>query len=254
MRKRIIMITGASSGFGKIFAGMAAEKFQCIDEFWLVGRDEGRLLAVSEEISTPSKIIPCDLADVTALKKLKELLEEEKPTVKMLVNAAGFGVVGHVENQDEKDLMGMLDVNCRALTYLTKVALPYMAYNGRIINFASVAAFMPQPSFAVYAASKSYVMSFTRALNCELKYRKISATAVCPGPAATNFFGTAEEKGGVKAGFYKELFMVEPEPVVKKALRDAIVRKEVSVYSLPMKGLHILTKVLPRKLIFGFLK
>lgn len=254
VRKKIAIVTGATSGFGKIFTELSDKQFEGLDEFWLLGRNAENLIALSNSISHRAKLIPCDLTEMASLKKISALLKKERPSVKFLVNAAGFGVTGHVENQDEKALTGMIDVNCRALTYLCRAVIPYMTKNSRIINFASVAAFMPQPSFAVYAATKAYVMSFTRALNCELKKKKISALSVCPGPASTNFFGTAEEKGGEKAGSYKDLFMVEPEPVVRKAIHDSILKREVSVYSLPMKGLHVLTKILPRKLIFSFLK
>lgn len=252
MRKRIAVITGASSGFGKIFAGMADEQFQVIDEYWLIGRDVERLIEVSNELRHRSKILPFDLTSMEALKKIKQIYREEKPVIKMLVNAAGFGITGAVEGQTEEQLAKMIDVNCRALTWMTRISLPYMKKNSRIVNFASVAGFMPQPHFAVYAATKSYVLSFSRALNCELKKRRIYVTAVCPGPAKTRFFSRAEESGE-KAGSYKDMFMVEPEPVVKKALRDAMMGKEISVYSLPMKALHVLTKVIPRRMIFRFL-
>ena len=148
----------------------------------------------------------------------------------------------------------MVDVNCRALTWISRICIPYMADNSRIINFASVAAFMPQPSFAVYAATKAYVMSFTRALNCELRKKNIYALAVCPGPADTGFFATAERIGGKQAGAYKELFMAKPEQVVKKAIHDSVMKREVSVYSIPMQALRVITKIIPRKLIFGFLR
>lgn len=254
VRKKIAIVTGSTSGFGKIFTELADRQFESLDEFWLVGRDAGKLIDLSNELSHRAKLIPFDLTKMLSLKKLERLLKEEKPAVKFLVNSAGFGVTGHVEDQSGQMLAEMIDLNCRALTYICRICIPYMAKNSRIINFASVAAFMPQPGFAVYAATKSYVMSFTRALNCELKPKNIHAISVCPGPADTNFFGTAETRGGSAAGSYKNLFMVKPEPVVEKAIRDAILKKEVSVYSLPMKGLHVLTKILPRKLIFSFLK
>ncbi len=253
-RKRIAIITGATSGFGKIFTELADQQFKNVDEFWIIGRDASKLIDLSNKISHRTRLIPYDLTKMYSLKKIAGFIKEEKPLIKILVNSAGFGVTGHVEDQHVQMLTDMIDLNCRALTYMCRIALPYMSSNSRIINFASVAAFMPQPSFAVYAATKAYVMSFTRALNCELNSRKIYALAVCPGSANTNFFGTAENKGGIRAGSYKDLFMVEPKPVVKKAIHDSIMKKEVSVYSVPMKGLHVVTKIVPRKFIFRFLK
>lgn len=253
-RKQIAIITGATSGFGKIFTELADQQFKNLDEFWIVGRDASKLIDLSNKISHRTRLIPYDLTKMYSLKKIAGFIKEEKPVIKILVNSAGFGATGYVADQHVQTLTDMIDLNCRALTYMCRISIPYMCKNSRIINFASVAAFMPQPNFAVYAATKAYVMSFTRALNCELNAKKIYALSVCPGPANTNFFGTAEDKGGIRAGSYKDWFMVEPKPVVKKALHDSIMKKEVSVYSIPMKMLHIITKVLPRRLIFSFLK
>lgn len=110
-----------------------------------------------------------------------------KPQVKFLVNAAGFGKIGNVCDLPEKDQSGMVQVNCTALTAVTTMVLPFMPQNSRILQFASSAAFLPQPGFAVYAASKAYVLSYSRALNRELKGRKIFVTAICPGPVRTEF-------------------------------------------------------------------
>lgn len=254
MKKKIAIITGATSGFGNIFAKLLDERFSAFDEFWIVGRNTNALIELSNQLSHKAVMLPFDLTRMTDLRKIKRKLKAEQPSIKMLVNAAGFGINGHVETQKEEELADMIDLNCKALTYLCRICIPYMAKNSRIVNFASVAAFMPQPSFAVYAASKAYVLSFTKALNCELKNRQIHCLAVCPGPANTNFFNEAERHSGQKSGFYKKLFMVEAEAVVKKAFHDSIIKKEVSVYSLPMKGLYLMTKLLPQKLIYGFLK
>lgn len=253
-KKRIAIVTGASSGFGKIFTQMAEKQFDSIDEFWLIGRNADHLIQLSNSLSKKAKILPYDLSKMNNLRRIKELLEAERPSIKFLVNSAGFGITGHVEYQDEESLANMINVNCRALTYLCRTCIPFMRDNSRIVNFASVAAFMPQPSFAVYAASKSYVLSFSRALKQELGYKNIHVLAVCPGPADTNFFDSAERTGRAAAGCYKDLFMVNPEFVVEKAIHDSILKKELSVYSIPMKGLHVITKVFPRKMIFSHLK
>ena len=116
-----------------------------------------------------------------------------------------------------------------------------------LIQLASSAAFLPQPGFGIYAASKSFVLSFTRALRQELKHRKISVTAVCPGPVDTPFFSIAEETG--EAFLFKKMFMVPKEKVVQKALHDTFRGKDLSVYGLPMKIMHVGCKILPQKLI-----
>ena len=112
---------------------------------------------------------------------------------------------------------------------------------------ASSAAFLPQPKFAVYAATKSYVLSFSRALNEELRSRQSHVTAVCPGPVDTEFFDRAEK--GNDTLFIKKIVMAKPEKVVKKALLDARTKKDVSVYSLPIQAFYVVSKLLPHKLM-----
>ena len=123
-------------------------------------------------------------------------------------------------------------------------------YDKQIIQMASSAAFMPQPGFAVYAASKSYVLSFSRALGCELKERDISVTAVCPGPVKTEFFDIAETYEAVR--LYKKLTMAKADKVVYQALVDAKHGRSVSVYGPLMKGFRVLAKFLPADFMMMF--
>ena len=146
---------------------------------------------------------------------------------------------------------GMVDVNCRALTAVTRLVLPYMSENSRILQFASAAAFLPQPRFAVYAATKSFVLSYSRALALELKSRQIYVTAACPGPLKTEFFDIAETTGEIP--LYKRLVMANPKKVVKKALRDSMMGKRVSVYGPLMKVFVLLVKVFPHDFILSLL-
>ena len=111
-----------------------------------------------------------------------------KPQVKFLVNAAGFGKIGNVCDLSEKDQSGMVQVNCTALTAVTTMVLPFMPQNSRILQFASSAAFLPQPGFAVYAASKAYVLSYSRALNREFKGQKDICNCHLPGTGAHRIF------------------------------------------------------------------
>ena len=136
----------------------------------------------------------------------------------MLVNCSGLGLAGKFDRQEEEMLDQMVKVNCLALTRITRAVLPYMPRKARIVQVASSAAFVPQPGFAVYAATKSYVLNLSLALRQELKKRGIIVTAVCPGPVKTEFFDTAYQKKEMK--LYKKLAMAKPEKVVKKALRD----------------------------------
>ena len=154
-----------------------------------------------------------------------------------------------MEEIDEKTQLEMIDTNCRSLTRMTKICLPYLTKGSRVVNIASAAAFCPQPSFAVYAATKSYVLSFSRALRAELEDREIYVTAVCPGPAKTEFFDIAESTGVIP--LYKRLVMANPKRVVQKAIRDSIAGREISVYGITMKAFRLLCKMMPHRLLLA---
>lgn len=247
MSKRVAIITGASSGIGKQFAIDISKKFSNIDEIWLIARRKERLVELQDEINKPTKIISEDVTSENFCEFYKKMLKQEHPNVRMLVNCAGYGVFGKLEDQSLEVELGMIDTNCKALTNITMLTLKYMKKHSRIINIASVAAFLPQTNFAIYAATKSYVLSFTRALNYELRSKKIYTLAVCPGPVNTEFFYLAES--GEKRAWYKDYFMSKVEDVVDKAIRDSIAKKEVSVYSKSMFLLMILSKLLPHKIL-----
>ncbi|MDO4556150.1 MAG: SDR family NAD(P)-dependent oxidoreductase, partial [Lachnospiraceae bacterium] len=179
--------------------------------------------------------------------------EERTPEVCMLVNCAGYGKIGSVEEIGYEHNRGMVKLNCQALTDVTYLTLPYIRNRGQIIQLASSAAFVPQPYFTVYAASKSFVLSFSRALKRELKDREITVTAVCPGPVKTAFFDIAQEDTEKKLKRIKMLVMAKPDKVVKKALNDARKGKEKSVYGILMKLFELLCKIVPHNMILKFM-
>ncbi len=249
----IAVVTGASSGLGREFVKQIAEKYKTIDEIWVLARRTDRLTALKNNIKNVTILpITCDVTDKEQLGEYKQLLEQKKPSIRVLVNAAGYGMIGHFEDISEKDNCGMCDVNVTGLTEITHISLPYMS-EGRsnIINLASSAAFAPQPSFAVYAATKAYVKSFSTALGRELAYRGISVTAVCPGPVKTEFFEIAEKYTQTK--LFKKLFKADPKRVVAKALRDAYHDSHFSVYGITMKLYMVAAKVFPSTFIVKFL-
>ncbi len=250
-RLKIAIVTGASSGMGRDFAREINQRFSSIDEIWLLARRKDRLEKLAKELDTPVRIIVTDLSKEDGTEKLKTLLHSVCPDIKILINCAGFGKYQDFEKISYEDNIGMIKVNCMALTDITYQALPFMHKKSIIINLASIAGFMPQPKFTVYAASKAYVLSFTRALRNELKSRKIRVTAVCPGPVKTEFFGLAENKAEIM--WYKKLIMVESKNVVKTAMNDALADKEISIYGAPMKILCLLEKIFPHKIILNIL-
>lgn len=244
---KIAIVTGASSGLGREFARQIDKKLRGIDEIWLIARREKRLEDLKKELNSPVRILPFDLAREESLSMLEQLLAQDRPDVKLLVNAAGYGKIGQFANVDREEELGMIDLNCRALCGVTHVVLPYISNNSRIIQFASAAGFAPQPEFAVYAATKAFVISFSKALNSELRRRKIYVTAVCPGPVKTEFFEIAETTGQIP--FYKKLVMASPAKVVKRAMKDSAMGRTESVYGLFMQGFEVICKVIPHRWI-----
>lgn len=244
----VIVITGASSGIGREFALQMDPYFTNIDEFWLVARSEDKLEETAELLGHRSRVIPMDITDSRRLDALEDMLIEHNAAVRMLVNCAGFGLMGDFCEQPAESALAMIRLNCEALTEMTHRMIPYMRKNSRIIQLASSAAFLPQPYFAVYAATKSYVLSFSRALNEELKPLGITVTGVCPGPVDTPFFDIAEQSGTTLK--IKKYVMAYPEQVVSEALRDSYLKRSMSVCSLPIKGFHVLSRAVPHGAIF----
>ena len=247
---KIAVITGASSGLGREFAIQVSKKYSKMDEIWVIARRKERLEELEQQIKLPVRLFAMDVTNSDDLREFKSFLEENNPDIKMLVNCAGDGKIGRFDELDLDTPCGMIDVTCKGLTMFTGICLPYISDHSRIINIASAAAFTPQPDFCVYAATKAYVLSFSRALNCELKSRKITVTAVCPGPVNTEFFDVAGEK---EEGFTK-LKRADASKVVEKAIKDAALGDEMSVYGTTMKLAAGAAKVLPHKLILKILE
>lgn len=245
---RIVIVTGASSGMGREFVKQIGHFYRTLDEIWVIARRAERLKELQKNSIVPLRIFEGDLLKRPVYTMLKQALEEEHPDIRMLVNAAGFGKVGTVEeilNEDKNTQLEMIDLNCISLSRMTFFCLPYLSKGSRILNLASAAAFCPQPLFTVYAATKSYVLSFSRALGEELRPKGIVVTAVCPGPVNTEFFDVSGQMGNI----WKQIVMAKAPDVVRKALLDCRSGKSVSVYGFAMKGARIASKLLPHNLI-----
>ena len=238
---KIAVITGASSGIGREFSRQIPRLYKSLDEIWILARRTERLKKLEKELKVPVRIFDSDLTRDYIYDRLEKELARMQPDIRMLVNAAGYGRVGSFSEADTDAQLGMLDLNIRALTRMTKLCLPYLSRGSRVVQVSSAAAFAPQPGFSVYAATKSYVYSFTMGLAEELSARGIFVTAVCPGPVDTEFF----ERAGGEAESMKDSFKASPEAVVRQALLDAVSGRRVSVYSLPMKAARGFAKLLP---------
>lgn len=238
---KIAIITGASSGMGMECARQLDKKLHHTDELWLIARRKAPMEELSITLQHKVRILAMDITDTIQRKQLEEILGLASARITTLVNCAGVGSYGSFEKQDEADIAAMMQLNIEALTQMTRLCLPYMRKGSRILQFASGAAFLPQASFAVYAASKAYVYSFSRALAKELRERDITVTAVCPGPVNTPFLQHAYGELS-RLNRLKKLTMTETECVVAKALEDCKNKREVSICGLPMQALYFATQ------------
>lgn len=189
--EKYILITGASTGIGKELSFIFAE-----NEFVpiLVARSADKLKSLESEIAQktgqPAVAFSMDLSLPESPVKLFEQINTRINTpIFGLVNNAGFGLHGKSVETDVRQELNMIDLNVRSLVHLTKLFLPQMvqAGRGKILNVASVAAFLPGPLMAVYYATKAFVLSYSEALHSELKSKGITVTALCPGPTKTEF-------------------------------------------------------------------
>lgn len=244
--KNIAIITGASSGMGKEFVLQLDGQF---DEIWGIGLGEEKLKEVENLVNGKFRGFELDLTKDESFEKLTKLLSDEKPNVKYLANCSGFGKFGRYDEIDIKQSANMVDLNCRALVQMTEYVLPYMSEGGRIVQIASVAAFQPVPYMAVYAASKAFVLSYSRALNQELKNRKIKITTVCPFWTKTAFFDRAKATKAKAEVVTKYVAMYDPKKVVKKAIKDSKRGKELSICGFIARSQVRLVNILPKKLV-----
>jgi uncharacterized protein len=186
--RKTALITGASEGLGRDLAELFARDGH---HLVLVARNEARLTDLAaklrDQFHIEAEVIAQDLSVPDASQHVFERLRG-KP-IDFLVNNAGFGTHGPFVKADLSSQLAMIQVNIAALTHLTRLILPGMIERrgGRILNMASVAAFIPGPLMAVYYATKAYVLSFSEALANEVAGTGVTVTAVCPGPTKTEF-------------------------------------------------------------------
>ena len=182
------ILTGASSGLGIQFARQLKRVFPEVEELWLIARRQDRLEALAAELTDlKTVVLPLDLCREESFTVLREKLAAEQPDVVLLLNNAGCGYLGNVGEGPLERQTTMIDLNVRALTAITHLTLPYMKAGAHILSTSSIASFCANARLNTYSATKAYVSSFTRGLSFELRNRGISATAVCPGPLATEF-------------------------------------------------------------------
>lgn len=243
--KNIAVVTGASSGMGKMFA-LTLPSHMEVDEMWVIARDKKNLENLQNELNIPIKALSLDLSKDEDIKKYVRELKKENPKIKILVNAAGFGKFEKTTNISNEDNIGMIKLNAEGLTRMCLESIPYMKKGSKIVNFSSVAAFQPVPYINIYAATKAYVLSFSRSLNRELKKDGISVMAVCPFWTKTQFFKRAVTSNTIVK---KYVAMYEAKDIVNRAWRDLKKGKDVSQFGFIARSQVLLCKLAPHSLI-----
>ena len=243
---RIAIITGASSGMGRELVKQLSKK-ESFDEIWTIARREERLLELKDEIENV-RPVPLDLTKEESINTLVDMLNQEKPNVAVLANCSGFGKFGTYEDISLQDSMDMIDLNCKALVAVTQVVIPFMNKGAHIMQLDSLSSFQPVPYLNVYAATKAFVLSYSRALNVELKPKGIKVIAVCPGWVSTEFFDHATVTNEKAVTYYNVVYSAKD--VIRTAIKDMYKgKKDVSVHGLQIKGQRLLVKLLPHRLV-----
>lgn len=247
------IITGASSGLGREFVRQIADVFPEVECYWLVARRADRLEELASSLEGKSvACLPLDLCDTMSFMAFQQKLAAEQPEVVLLVNNAGCGYLGRIGEMDTATQTRMVDLNVRALTAVTNMAVPYMAPGGRILNVSSIASFCPNPRMTVYSSTKAYVSAFTVGVAEELRAKGVTATAVCPGPMKTEFLDLGGITGRSKT--FETLPYCDQVRVAGGALRAARAGRTIYTPRLFYKFYRALAKVTPVKLMVKFAK
>ena len=172
----IAIITGASSGLGRAYARLLDAEY--LDEIWLIARREERLQELAQELRTSCRIFACDLTQPGVPAILQASLGERPDTeVRWLINAAGFGRLGYTTEIPLAEQLAMIDLNVKATVALTQLAIPFMSAGSHIMEIVSCSAFQPIPGLNVYAATKAFLLRYSRALGAELAPQGIIVSA-----------------------------------------------------------------------------
>lgn len=243
---KIAVVTGASAGIGREFV-YSIDKRELFDEIWVIARRTERLEELKTRCRNKIRPLSLDLTDMKDIEKYAKMLEDENAELGLLVNAAGCGVFGPFEQKDLGSQLNSVQLNSLALTSMCHVSLPFMKSGDRIINIGSNSAWQPVPYMAIYAASKSYVLSFSRALGRELRKRGVHVLCVCPGWIKTEFQAKAKHDEYVK---YTNKWFT-PDQVSEKAMEDLKKGKTVSILGFSVLSQVWLVKHLPVNLIMN---
>jgi short-subunit dehydrogenase len=246
--KPIVLVTGASAGLGAALAAAFAERGHGVV---LVARREAQLGEVADGIAARGHerphIVALDLTLPDAGERLARTLLDMGLEPEIVVNNAGFGLLGQAASLDRAQQLAMVDINVRIATDLSLRFVDSLArHNGGILNVASVLGFVPGPGMAVYHATKAYLVSFSLALHQELKPRGVRVTALCPGPVDTEFSVRAK-------GFLSRKLTRGVDRVVREGVEGFLRGDAVVIPGRNNKVLSLLPRFLPRRVVLSII-
>ena len=239
----VAIITGASSGIGAEFAKGYADR---VDELWLVARRKERMIELGEGLGVKYRVIAADLCKKEGIETIREMLKNENPDVRYLVNAAGFGDYGAFDEIEESQVEMMIDLNVKATVLITHMVIPYMSRGGRIITMGSGSCFTPLPYFNIYSSGKVFVLHYTKSLNFEIEKYGLRATCFCPGWVDTEFLPKSVAKKGItrpKSDAMKPLLRCDD--VVRRCIKASDKGRAMYVTNWYTKLQHLLFKIVP---------
>lgn len=249
----IAIITGASSGLGAEYARQLLKQAQ-VEELWLIARRREKMDALCEQLRKiyPKclfRVISLDLTTEEAICTYEEMLKKQRPEVQWLVNAAGMGKMGCNADIGRKALDQMLLLNAKAAMDVTQITMPYMKRGGHILEICSTASFQPLGGLGVYAATKSFLLSYSRSLHFEVRKHGVIVTAVCPyWIRDTEFIAVARETKDSTAVRHFPLAS-HASHVVRHSLMDAWLGLSVSTPGPVCTAHRLIAKFIPHDLL-----
>jgi short-subunit dehydrogenase len=248
----VTLITGASTGIGAALAEVFAANGHAVV---LVARRELQLAALAEAIEQRGQhrpqVMAVDLTQAGATDRIAVELRRRGLEPEIVVNNAGFGLVGQATALDRAEQIAMIDLNVRALTDLSLRFLDSITYHrGGILNVASVASFMPGPGMAVYHATKAYALSFSEALHRELAPQGVRVTVLCPGPVATEF----HMRAGAPEGYFPRFLARSAERVAREGYEGLMQGRRVVITGTGNRITAFLPRLLPRSVMLSMVR
>jgi short-subunit dehydrogenase len=248
----VTLITGASTGIGAALAEVFAANGHAVV---LVARREAQLAALAEAIEQRGQhrpqVMAVDLTQAGATDRIAVELRRRGLEPEIVVNNAGFGLVGQATALDRAEQIAMIDLNVRALTDLSLRFLDSITYHrGGILNVASVASFMPGPGMAVYHATKAYALSFSEALHRELAPQGVRVTVLCPGPVATEF----HMRAGAPEGYFPRFLARSAERVAREGYEGLMQGRRVVITGTGNRITAFLPRLLPRSVMLSMVR